>query len=134
MSTSLLGIITGSNSFSVAIRKLFDILLPSFSLRLEKTNLGVPETSCKVAVTASEGTKVYVVPSNDAVKTVSLGKVYVLLVYVFEGVIVKFTVATAHLLERGVYPKVLAKDTTDVLFIAESKNDSFANKCARTAL
>ena len=129
-----MGIITGSNSLLVVIRKLFDILFPSFSLRLEKTNLFVPETFCKVAVTASDGTKVYEVPFNDDVKTVSLGKVYVLLVYAPEGVIVKVNVPTGHLLERGVYPKFLAKDTTDVLFIAESKNDSFANKCARTAL
>ena len=44
------------------------------------------------------------------------------------------TVAVAAVFERGTYPIFLANDTTFSRIVAESKNDSFANKFALNAL
>ena len=42
--------------------------------------------------------------------------------------------ATAAVFERGTYPMLRASETTFSRIVAESKNDSFANKFALNAL
>ena len=86
------------------------------------------------AVVVSLGLKRYVMLLSDVVKLASLERVRVEFEYEGSGLTLNSTDAVDDLVDLGVYPRDLAIDATELLFIAVSKKDSFACRCASNAL